>query len=182
MDSTVALLLGSFVAAVIGLFIFINSMSRGLFGNAQQGAGIIFAPEEMNRAEDPSATAADQRLLQGELNAGVAMRGADAAELEARIDADRSSAGPALLCLTLAVMWLLLGSFAGLVSSIKLHAPDWLTGSAWITFGRIRPAHLNMVIYGWSSLAGIGIALWLTPRLLKTRLVGAKYAYAGAII
>ena len=181
MDMTVLLLLASFVASVVGLFIFIGSMSRGLFGNAQEGARVIFAPEE-NSVEDPSATVADKAQLQRVMHHDATAPAADADALAARLDADRSSAGPALLCLTLAVMWLVLGSFAGLVSSIKLHAPDWLTSAAWITFGRIRPAHLNMVIYGWSSLAGIGNALWLTPRLLKTRLVGAKYAYAGAVL
>ena len=63
MDLTVALFRASFVAAVIGLFIFINSMSHGLFGNAQQGARIIFAPDEINRVEDPSATAGAQQVL-----------------------------------------------------------------------------------------------------------------------
>jgi cytochrome c oxidase cbb3-type subunit 1 len=41
---------------------------------------------------------------------------------------------------------------------------------------------LNAVIYGWSSLAGVGIALWLIPRLLKTELVGGRYAISGAIL
>jgi cbb3-type cytochrome oxidase subunit 1 len=63
-----------------------------------------------------------------------------------------------------------------------MHWPDWLVSDAWLTFGRIRPAHLNMVIYGWSSLAGVGIALWLLPRLLRTELVGGRYAVAGAVV
>ena len=33
-------------------------------------------------------------------------------------------------------LWLLVGSAAGLTASIKLHAPDWLTGDAWLGFGR----------------------------------------------
>ena len=181
MDTTVILLLASFVAAVIGLFIFIGSMSRGLFGTAKEGARIIFSRSEENLAEDPAATVSGQAKLQAAVHlAPHPPMGPD--ELEARLESDRSSAGPALICLVFAVFWLAVGSFAGLISSIKLHAPDWLTTDAWITFGRIRPAHLNMVIYGWSSCAGIGIALWLIPRLLKTRLVGAGYAYAGAII
>ena len=36
--------------------------------------------------------------------------------------------------------------------------------------------------YGWCSLAGIGVSLWLIPRLLKTQLVGAKYAIAGGAL
>ena len=99
-----------------------------------------------------------------------------------RLRIDRSSAGPALLCLSLAIIWLVWGSVAGVISSVKLHVPDWWVTDAWITFGRIRPAHLNIVAYGWSSLAGVGIALWMIPRLLKTELVGARYAYWGALL
>jgi cytochrome c oxidase cbb3-type subunit 1 len=63
-----------------------------------------------------------------------------------------------------------------------MHEPDWWVQYGWITFGRIRPIHLNMVAYGWCSLAGIGVAIWLIPRLLKTELVGAKYALVGGAL
>jgi cytochrome c oxidase cbb3-type subunit 1 len=82
----------------------------------------------------------------------------------------------------MAVIWLVLASFAGLISSIKLHAPDWLVQYAWLTFGRIRPIHLNLIGYGWASMAGIGVSMWLIPRLLKTELVGAKYALLGGAV
>jgi cytochrome c oxidase cbb3-type subunit 1 len=73
-----------------------------------------------------------------------------------------------------------LGSAAGLIASQKLTSPDFLTQTAWLTFGRVRTAHLNIVIYGWASMAGLGIALWMLPRLLKTNLVGERFAVAGA--
>jgi cytochrome c oxidase cbb3-type subunit I len=38
------------------------------------------------------------------------------------------------------------------------------------------------VIYGWASMAGIGVALWMLPRLLKTALVGGHYAVVGAAV
>ena len=67
-----------------------------------------------------------------------------------------------------AVFWLLLASTAGLTASIKLHEPDWLTQQAWLTFGRIRTLHLNAVAYGWAPMAGLGIAMFILPRVLKT--------------
>jgi cytochrome c oxidase cbb3-type subunit 1 len=103
-------------------------------------------------------------------------------ELKARSEADQSSSLVVGICLTLSVIWLLVASVAGLISSIKLHSPDWLVQYGWMTFGRIRPIHLNLVAYGWCSLAGIGVSLWLIPRLLKTQLVGAKYAIAGGAL
>jgi cytochrome c oxidase cbb3-type subunit 1 len=185
MNTSVMLLIASFVLSLAGLFVFIASMTRGLFGTAEEGSRVIFALHEENMTEDPAATRTDQALLQAEVRAGTAAGGAaamGAEELAARIREDRSSAGPVLLCLISAVFWLLCGSLAGLISSVKMHMPDWLVTEAWLTFGRIRPAHLNMVIYGWSSLAGVGIALWLIPRLLRTELVGGRIASAGAIV
>lgn len=99
-----------------------------------------------------------------------------------RSRADKSTSLVVGVCLTLAVVWLVLASFAGLISSIKLHSPDWWVQYEWLTFGRIRPIHLNLVAYGWCSLAGIGVAIWLIPRLLKTELVGAKYALIGGAL
>jgi cytochrome c oxidase cbb3-type subunit I len=185
MDTSVMLLIASFVLALAGLFVFIASMTRGLFGTAEEGARVIFALDEETTTEDPAATHADQALLQAVVRRGTTPdtaheMGAD--DLALRIHEDRSGAGPVLWCLTSAVLWLLCGSLAGLISSLKLHMPDWLVTEAWLTFGRIRPAHLNMVIYGWSSLAGVGIVLWLIPRLLRTDLVGGRFASAGAVV
>ena len=53
-----------------------------------------------------------------------------------------------LLSIGFSVLWLVVASVFGLVASIKLHVPDWLVQDAWLTIGRIRPAHLNAVAYG----------------------------------
>lgn len=181
MDFTVAMLLGTFVLSLAALFAFIWSLSSGLFGDGTAAATTIFAPRELGRVEDPAATAAQEGGLQQAM-APAAGQPLAAAEASARARADQSSSLVVGVSLTLAVVWLILASLAGMVSSIKLHAPDWWVGYEWLTFGRIRPMHLNMVAYGWCSLAGIGVALWLIPRLLKTELVGARYAIAGGAL
>ena len=48
-----------------------------------------------------------------------------AADAEARSRADQSTSLVVGVSLTLALVWLVLASLADLVSSIKLHAPDW---------------------------------------------------------
>jgi cytochrome c oxidase cbb3-type subunit 1 len=126
-------------------------------------------------------------LLQSDPSSGqtvdvAAQRATVSAELKSRVEEDRSSRAAAFAFLTSSIFWLLIGSFAGLIASEKLTSPDFLTESAWLTFGRIRTAHLNMVIYGWASMAGLGISLWMLPRLLKTHLVGARYAVWGAAL
>ena len=107
------------------------------------------------------------------------MTSSDAASRER---ADQSTSLVVGICLTLAVVWLVLASLAGLISSIKLHSPNGWVQYEWLTVGRIRPIHLKLVAYGWCSLAGIGVAIWLIPRLLKTELVGAKYALVGGAL
>ncbi len=87
-----------------------------------------------------------------------------------------------LLSFGSALAWLLAGSVFGLLASLKLHWPDLLTEAAWLTFGRIRPAHLNAMVYGWASLAMLGVSLWMIPRLVHTELRWARLAEAGLLL
>lgn len=103
-------------------------------------------------------------------------------ELEIRLRADASSRGPVLFAFSCAIIWLLIGSTFGDVASFKLHLPDWLTGEGWLTFGRIRPAHLNAMIYGWASLAMMGVSLWIIPRLVHTELSRPRLAQLGIVL
>lgn len=96
-----------------------------------------------------------------------------------RLRADASSRGPVLLAFSSAIVWLLAGSFAGELASLKMHLPDLLTGHAWLTFGRVRPVHLNAMIYGWASMGMLGISLWMIPRLVHTELRLARVATTG---
>jgi cytochrome c oxidase cbb3-type subunit I len=52
----------------------------------------------------------------------------------------------------------------------------------WFAFGRIRPVHLNVVAYGWTAMAGVGLTTWMLPRLLKTPLMGSGYSVSGAMV
>ncbi|MCL7743755.1 cbb3-type cytochrome oxidase assembly protein CcoS [Guyparkeria hydrothermalis] len=81
-----------------------------------------------------------------------------------------------------AVTWLVVGSAFGLISSLKLHIPGLLDGSAPLTFGRMRTMHLNSVVYGWTSLAALGTALWLIPTLFRTRLRHPGAALSGGVL
>ncbi len=178
-DNTSLVLLLAFSVSVLGLFVFIWSMSNGFFNTKESGSHIIFAKDEIGLVEDPAASQTDHLLQDA---AGPTEAHLTDEDLKDRQIADDSSAIPAFVCFLAAMCWLIIGSAAAIVSSIKLHNPDWLVDSAWMTFGRLRTIHLNSVIYGWASMAGIGVSLWLIPRLLKTPLVGAKFVYWGAMI
>ena len=81
---------------------------------------------------------------------------------------DASTKAPALFFLISAVMWLLVGTAFALIASFKMHSPNFLGDSEWLTFGRVRTAHLNAVIYGWSVNASFAVAFWLMARLSRS--------------
>ncbi len=181
MDSAVMSLLGAFVLSIIGLFVFIWSMRRGLLIENPKAASVIFARGEIGRVDDPALAGAAQDLMQAAAEPAD-VRAADPGELHARVDADTSTAFPVFMFVAFACMWLLVGSVAGLVSSIKLHMPDWLVSEAWMTFGRLRTVHLNAVLYGWITNAALGMILWVLPRVLRTRLLGGIWTMIGGAL
>ncbi len=184
--NTVSILLLAFVLSVTGLFVFIWSLRRNFFDADPAAAREIFSTGEVGRVDDPSATPEQRQALQQEMGQPVqpsaAVQQALDTELAERIEADKSSAFVAFMFLACSVVWLVAASVAGLVSSIKLHEPDFLVQEAWMTFGRMRTLHLNAVAYGWAPMAAFGVAMWMLPRLLKTPLMGARFAILGGLL
>lgn len=118
---------------------------------------------QTSRGNAPGRDRLDRAGLGSELSS------ADVQALQ-RLEIDRSCRGPVLLFYASAVFWLLAGTAAGLIASIKLQNPTFLGNISWLTFGRVRPVHLDVVAYGWSSMAGLGTLLWLMCRLCRVPL------------
>lgn len=78
---------------------------------------------------------------------------------------DASLRWPLLLVFSSAAAWLLVGLVLSLITAIKLHAPDFVANTSWLTLGRVRPAAMNCVLYGFASQASLGLMLWLLCRL-----------------
>src|SRR5438477_12514273 len=93
---------------------------------------------------------------------------------------DASTRVPVLMFYTSAIVWLLIGTLLAMFVSIKLHSPDMFSGISFFTWGRVRPAHTNIMIYGWASMAGMGTAIWLMARLCRTILRHPLLLVAGA--
>src|SRR6476646_9792899 len=93
---------------------------------------------------------------------------------------DASTRLPVLMFYTSAIAWLLLGTLLAGLTSFKMHMPDLLSGCSFLTYGRLRPAHMNVMLYGWASMAGIGTAIWLMARLSRTTLRHPLLLVAGA--
>lgn len=99
-----------------------------------------------------------------------------------RIAIDDSARTPTVVYFAGAVLWLIVGTLFGVMTSLKFTYPDWLGDVPALTFGRIRPAHLNTIMYGWASLAGAGMIVWLTARLCRVPLQWGWLHYLSAIL
>ncbi|HSF07538.1 MAG TPA: cbb3-type cytochrome c oxidase subunit I [Methylomirabilota bacterium] len=73
--------------------------------------------------------------------------------------------------------WLMLAPTVGVVISTKFNYPDFFGSQAWATFGRLRPVHVNGVIWGAFSTLFIGLAYYVTPRLAGVRVWNERWAF-----
>src|SRR6266699_281654 len=67
---------------------------------------------------------------------------------------DRSCRLPLLVLFVSAAVWLVLGSAFSLIASLKFHSPNFLADCAWLTYGRVRPACNNSLLYGFVCRRG----------------------------
>ena len=72
-----------------------------------------------------------------------------------------------------ATFWLLFGTTIGEYIGIKFVAPD-LDHVSWLSFGRLRPVHTNVVFWGWASLGMLGLGYYIVPRVSNTSLASIK--------
>jgi cytochrome c oxidase cbb3-type subunit I len=93
---------------------------------------------------------------------------------------DQSARGPVLTFFTTGIFWLLVSTILGFIASKKLHVPEYMSGSEWSTYGRVWPAYNIALIYGWASLAGMGVATWLIGRLTRVALRAPGVLKLGA--
>src|SRR5437899_4113101 len=95
-------------------------------------------------------------------------------------DIDRSCRTPLLVLFLSAGIWLVFSSVFALIASIKFHSPNFLADAAWLTYGRVRPAANNALLYGFCVQAGLGITLWMIARLGRTVFAQPGLAFLGA--
>lgn len=60
-------------------------------------------------------------------------------------------------------IWLFWGTLVGLYLSLKFLWPD-LDHISWLSFGRLRPVHTNMVFWGWATMTMVGLGYFVISR------------------
>ena len=81
-----------------------------------------------------------------------------------------------------AILWFPIFTVLGLIMAIKFVVPTFLVDSAWLTFGRIRPAHVNGLLFGFLSSGLIGAMYYILPRLTNTSLYKPILGKLSAVI
>jgi cytochrome c oxidase cbb3-type subunit 1 len=69
---------------------------------------------------------------------------------------------------------MVIGTFAGLLIATELMAPDLTKNIGWLVFGRVRPIHINIVLFGFVTPGLLAAAFYYFPRLLRTDLFSEK--------
>ncbi|MEO8773427.1 MAG: cbb3-type cytochrome c oxidase subunit I [Gelidibacter sp.] len=75
-----------------------------------------------------------------------------------------------------AAIWLVLGTLIGQYLGMKFIWPE-MDHQPWFSFGRLRPVHTNMVFWGWSSLAMIGLGYFVIARTSSTKIYNYNWAW-----
>lgn len=99
-----------------------------------------------------------------------AQTGIPSGEILSTEQIDASCRLPIFFFFTSAAFWFLVSTVLGLLVSIKLHSSNFLAHCPWLTYGRIRPAQLDTMLYGFAASAAFGVTFWLFCRLGRTRL------------
>jgi cytochrome c oxidase cbb3-type subunit I len=77
-------------------------------------------------------------------------------------------------------VWMVIATGFGLLGATQLIAPDIFSIGP-IVFGRVRPTHVNMALFGFVTPGLLGAAFYYIPRLLGTPLYSERLGVATAV-
>ena len=95
---------------------------------------------------------------------------------------ERESHTTALAYMIGGALWMSLGMTAGFTAGTELIAPDLIGNIPWLVFGRLRPMHTTMVMFGFAVGMLIGAAFFIVPRMVKAPLYSEKIGLASCFV
>jgi cytochrome c oxidase cbb3-type subunit 1 len=78
-------------------------------------------------------------------------------------------------------LWFAGATTLGMIAAGYLIAPDFLANIEYIHFGRVRPMHINAVLFGFVTPGLLAAAFYYFPKLLRTELFSHKLGVFSAI-
>ncbi len=83
---------------------------------------------------------------------------------------DASCRVPLLALFGGAALWLVLGLALGIVAMLSFHKPDMFADCACLTYGHAQAAANDLLLYGFTIPAALGVMLWIFSRLSQAPL------------
>ena len=85
----------------------------------------------------------------------------------------------ALAFIVSGVAWMVVGTCFGFLGGVQLVGPDLIGKIPWLTFGRVRAMHTNMVMFGFVVTTLVGVGFHIVPRLARTPLFSERLGLAS---
>ena len=73
-------------------------------------------------------------------------------------------------------------ALSGLIASLKFLIPDLFYGFNWLSWPRIRPVHVQGMIFGWALPVFMCLFYYMIPRLTGTKLWSEKLGIATTFV
>lgn len=84
-------------------------------------------------------------------------------------------------CLTSAA-WFAVATTVGVLAAGYLIAPDFMANIGFLQFGRIRPIHVNLVLFGFVTPGLLAAAHYYVPKLMRAPLYSQKLGLLTVIL
>ena len=81
-----------------------------------------------------------------------------------------------------ATLFFAVGILTYAATAAKLVEPDFLAGSAALSFGRLLPVSFAALLYGWLGLTAVAAAYYMVPRLVGSKLALGPIALVNLLI
>ncbi len=88
----------------------------------------------------------------------------------------------ALAYIVAGAFWFMVGTVYGLFSAIHMVAPEFFNNIPWLVFGRVRPSHVNTVLFGFVTTTLLGAGLHMVTAVLKTRLWSEPLGWISCVL
>jgi cbb3-type cytochrome oxidase subunit 1 len=80
------------------------------------------------------------------------------------------------------IVYFFIVGIVAIMIAAKFVWPDMLGTVAPMGYGRLRPLHVNGMLFGWLLAADMGLACYLVPRLCGVRLWSEKLGVATVLL
>ncbi len=96
---------------------------------------------------------------------------------------EQAQSFPTAIAFTLtSAVWFAAATSFGMIAAGYLFAPDFLANIGWLHFGKSRPIHVNLVLFGFVTPGLLAAAFYMIPKLLRTQLYSEKLGVVTAVL